>query len=112
MIYLTAAYAILSALGVVLALVAKHYIAAFCVAFLSAAAIIAGREFHLCFRIGTGMQRIGRLLYAAILLVISVWLARSITINMQYYQMPGLTWAIVGFALGFLSILTLSRRAR
>jgi len=100
-------YAVVSGAAALLHLAQYQFVLAFQIAFMSAAAFIGGRELKGALTIGTSSQKIGRVLYAAVLLAIAYYLARHVAFTkFELYtlpQFPRIWWAIAGVAFGFLS---------
>lgn len=101
MIYLPALYSLASAIAVVIELAHRHFVTAFFVAFMSAAAVIGGGELKAVLTLGKPLQKLGRFIYAAVLIVIALYLSGT-EVNLYYAKLPGLYWVIAGLAVGFL----------
>ncbi len=99
-------FAVVSGAAALLYLAQYQFVLAFQIAFMSAAAFIGGRELKGAVTLGTLPQKIGRLLYAAILIAIAYYLARYVSFNkfeLYKLQFPRIWWVIAGVAFGFLS---------
>lgn len=99
-------YAVVSGAAALLHLAQYQFVLAFQVAFMCAAAFIGGRELKGAVTLGSASQKIGRVLYAAVLLVIALYLALYVPhtmIDLYKASFPRLWWAIAGIGFGFLS---------
>ena len=104
MIYLTAAYSILSALSVVIALIGKRFVSAFCLALLAAFAIGGGRELKALFtNKGKHLDKIGRAILAILLIAVSLYFARQYRVDIFVYAVRGIVWSVIGIAIGYIS---------
>lgn len=105
MLAIVSLYGLASGLAAVLALTHNAFITAFCIAFMSCASYIGGRELHLTLVTGKFSQKIGRCVYAVILLLIGYYLSRHQASSVDLYlrTLPGLWWFMGGAGLGFVA---------
>ncbi len=104
--FIVAIYSLLSAVAIALDLIHTKWVAAFCVAILSASAHWGGSEL----KTAIATNRPGRILCAILLLGISLWLS-TYRVNFFYVALPGVYWAVIGMAVGFFTTEALKKSA-